>query len=501
LTPAGFQIWSSCALLQGHPDPVVDEFRVMSIQASMPAASTISRSGPRDGRLARLGDLEDSNARRRIYGWVAVALFFIGLGMMAIKARHGYRDRRFDFACSDGKYYYAYIASAVVDGNLDSAILLHHWGYADDASTPRDARGNLRNIYPIGVSLTVVPSVLLAHITSLAVHGVTKSAWFAPDGYSTFYQLFNFAWINYLAFATFVMLDSLMARYFKLKGTAITLAILASWVGTQYVYHELRFPLMSVVIAPFWATALIYLAAKAIDRLEESRVVSWHWAGMVFCFAMAVICRNTNVMLATFFIYPFYQLIRAGLIPKLLARTPLLLLGCAPVLLQMCMWKYQSGHFINNSYGATAQFYWLHPAFWQIMFSLRAGMFVWVPVWTLGTIGAIIYLRGSRGSWMLVCYLASFLIIWYVNSAYWAWPFSNYPNRGFVELIGLPAIGLGLLIQHTERSLARRRLVLGLVVLSSLVTIAMGLAYDTRRVPRYGDVVNAMGPYGARWAR
>jgi len=241
--------------------------------------------------------------------------------------------------------------------------------------------------------------------------------------------------------------------------------------------------------------------AKAVDRLEESRQVSWHWAGIVFCFAMAFVCRNTNVIFATFLIYPFYLLIRAGLLPRLLARTPLLLLGCVPVLLQMYVWKYHSGHFISNSYGREAQFYWLHPAFWQIMFSLRAGMFVWVPVWTLGTVGAILYLRGTRGSWMLGCYLASFLIIWYVNSAYWAWPFSNYPNRGFLELIGLPAIGLGLLIQHTEQALARRRLVLGLLVLGTLFTIAMGLAYDARRVPRYGDVVNAMGPWGARWAR
>jgi hypothetical protein len=450
--------------------------------------------------------LENPGTRRRTYTWIAIALYFIGLAMLVMRVRYGHADRRLDFANSDGKFYYAYIAAAFVNGNLSPDIALQHWDYKPDPHDPRvryDAFGRFRNIYPIGVSLTILPSFTAAHVASVALHGLTKSRWFVPDGYSVLYQLFNFAWVTFLAWATFVMLDGLMARYFRLSGFVIMLAILGAWLGTQYVYHQLRFPLMSVITAPFWVTSLICLAARTIDEVEVSRIVSWRWAGMAFCLAMAFVCRNTNAIFGLFCVYPFFVLLRAGLIGEFIRKSPLLLFSCIPIFLQMCVWKYQFNHFLTFSYGNDARFYWTHPAFWQIMFSVRAGMLLWVPVWTLGTIGASIYVwKGRyRGSWIIYTYLLAFMILWYVNSSYWAWPFSNYPNRGFLELIGLPALGLGILIQESWKSVTQRRLVLGILVAGTLFTVAMSFAYDSRRIRRYGDEVNAMGPIGARWAR
>ena len=445
--------------------------------------------------------LDDPHMRRCIYAGIAVFLYVVGLAMLLLRARYGYSDRRLDFANSDGKYYYAYIASAFIAGNLSPDTMEEHWGYHPTPTEDRDAFGRLKNIYPIGVSLSIIPSFTAAHVASLAIHAVTKSQWFVPDGYSVLYQLFNFAWVMFLSWATFVMLDSLMVRYFRLGGFAITLAILGAWIGTQYVYHELRFPLMSVITGPFWTIGMIYLAATAIEEVEVSRIVSWRWAGMVFCFAMAFDCRNTNAILVLFFIYPFFVVAKNGLLGEFIRKSPLLLLGCIPVFLQMCVWKYQFNHFLAKSYGAEARFTGASRVLADHVFS-GAGMFLWVPVWTLGTVGALLYVsRGYRGSWIIYTYLLTFVILWYVNSSYWAWPFSNYPNRGFLEMIGLPALGLGVLIHETRQSLTQRRLVLGLLTAGTIFTLIMGLAYDTRRVRRYGDEVNAMGPIGARWAR
>jgi hypothetical protein len=455
------------------------------------------------GALAKFtANLDDPKLRRRIYAGIAAFLYVIGLLMLVLRVRYGYSDRRFDFANSDGKFYYAYVAGAFVDGDLSARIAYRRWDYNPPDSDHLDAFGRPLNQYPIGVSLTLIPSFVVAHAASLAMHGLTKSALFLPDGYSLPYQLINFAWMTYLVWATFLMLDRLMAQCFKLTGFAIMLAILGAWIGTQYVYHQVRFPLMSVIAGPFWATALVYVAAAAVGEIEKSRVVTWRWPAMVFCLAMAFVCRNTNAIFGLFVVYPFWVLIRAGLLGKLLRQAPLMLAGCIPILLQMCVWKYQFNHFLAVSYGLDARFYWLHPAFWQIMFSARAGMFVWVPVWALGTLGALICLRrGYGGAWIIRTYLLAFLILWYVNSSYWAWPFSNYPNRGFLELIGLPALGLGILIRDTSKSLAQRRLVLGILAAGTLFTLVMSVAYDTRHVRRYGDEVNDMGPIGARWAR
>ena len=179
-----------------------------------------------------------------------------------------------------------------------------------------------------------------------------------------------------------------------------------------------------------------------------------------------------------------------------------MVLGLFPVFLQMLVWHHQFGHYLAVSYGVGATFYWTHPAFWQEMFSRRAGLLLWVPVWTMGLIGLIIYARSSPGNgWIIGFYLLTFLIIWYVNSAYWAWPLGNYPNRGFVEWIGLVAIGLGLLFQHSWQSQFRTKVLLLLLLVFTGGTWLAGMAYDARKVRRYGDEVNAMGPIGARFAR
>lgn len=463
---------------------------------------------PADGEAGRFLDevvrrMSDPRARTRLYACLAAAFYLMAILLMIAKVRFGYSDRKFDFAPADGKLYYAYIVAAMTDGSIDSTIAQRHWDYRfDPASTDFDSEGHLHNVYPIGVSLTVAPSFLVAHVLTKIAYAVTGSSIFLPNGYTILYQLLNLGWVMLASWATFVMLDRLMVRHFGLSGVAIAIGVLGAWIGTQYTYHMLRFPLMSVVFGPFWATGLVYCAAGAVEKIRRSSEVGWHWAGMSFCFAMAFECRNTDIVWSLFGLYPLYLLVRHGLVGKLAKQIPWMALSLLPIVLQMLVWHAQSGHYLTVSYGRAAQFYWMHPAFWQIMFSARAGLLLWCPVWTMGTVGAIVFVRSSpRSTWILGLYLLTFLIIWYVNSAYWAWPFSNYPNRAFVEWIGLPTIGLALLFHHGWSARSRRQWLIALLLAGICATWLMSFAYDTRRVRRYGDEVNAMGPIGARYAR
>lgn len=456
------------------------------------------------GGLARFAEkMGDAKARMRLYALCAAGLYVIALMLMAVKVRHGINDRVFDFAPADGKFYYVYIVSAVTEGSLDPGPAFRHWHYAPDPKAGVDIKGRPRNVYPIGVSLAIAPPFLVAHLLSKIAYAVTGNAHFVPDGYSILYQLLNLAWLMLASWATFVLLDRLMVRFFGLRGVAIAIGVLGAYIGTQYTYHLLRFPLMSVVFAPFFATGLVYCAATAADKIRRTREVGWHWTGMAICFAMVFECRNTNVIWSLFGLVPLFLVIREGLLLQLLKKQfPWMLLCLFPIVLQMLVWHNQFGHYLTASYGDTAQFYWTHPAFWQEMFSLRAGMLVWCPVWTMGMVGAIIYLRSRPSSaWIVGCYLLTFLIIWYVNSSYWAWPFSNYPNRGFVEWIGLPTLGLSLLFHHNWQARSRTQWLVALLLAGVCITWLLSAAYDTRHVRRYGDEVNAMGPIGAQYAR
>ncbi len=463
--------------------------------------TSLSGSG---GLLDRFAvKMSDPKSRMRLYALCAAGLYLIAILVMMVKVRYGVSDRRFDFAPSDGKSYYVYVVSIVTEGSLDPEVGFRHWGYEHDSKTSYDSRGRILNIYPIGVSLSVSPSFIVAHLLSKIVYAVTRSHWFAPDGYTIIYQLLNLAWVMFASWATFVLLDRIMARHFKLSGAAIAIGVMGAWIGTQYTYHLLRFPLMSLVFGPFWATAFVYCCVEATDKIRRYKEVSWYWAGMALSIAMTFECRNTNLIWSLFGLYPLYLAVRQGLLPRLISRQlPWMVLCLFPIVLQMLVWHNQFGHYIAVSYGSTATFYWTHPAFWQEMVSLRAGLLVWVPVWTMGLIGLIWYARSRPGSgWIVGFYLLTFLIIWYVNSAYWAWPLGNYPNRGFAEWVGMVAIGLALIFQHAWQSRFRTTVLLALVVAFTCGTWLAGAAYDARKVRRYGDEVLAMGPIGARYAR
>ncbi len=114
-------------------------------------------------------------------------------------------------------------------------------------------------------------------------------------------------------------------------------------------------------------------------------------------------------------------------------------------------------------------------------------------------IGEIVYARRRpEGSWIIGAYLLTFLAIWYINSAWWCWAFTNYPNRGFVEWIGLPTLGLALIFHYGWHRALRTQLLIGVLLAGVGVTWLMSAAYDSRHVRRFGDELILMGPAGAQ---
>ena len=314
--------------------------------------------------------LSDPGARLRLYCILAAFLYVISIGSMAVKARYSHRDARFDFACSDGKYYYVYVPALLLEHNLDIApIMKKQWGYTTYKASDLDMHGHVRDKYPIGVAVSVLPSFLVAHVISYALYAVTGIHYFEPDGYTVIYQLLNLAWVMAISVATIALIDWLMVNHFGVDGPSAAISVLATYLGTQYAYHLLRYPLMYNVFAPFWATCCVVLPVIAIKRLKQSGAVGWHWPAMVFCFCMVVISRNTNVLFGVFLAYALYELFKERRLGALVPLLPLIALGFLPVVLQLMVWHYQMGQFIANSYGTAEPFYWTHPAFWQEMFS------------------------------------------------------------------------------------------------------------------------------------
>src|SRR5262249_37459374 len=116
----------------------------------------------------------------RTYLLLGLGLFLLGLAAVSFKPS-------FDLIVSDGRGYYVYLPSLVIDGDLDFRNqMLEHGPAAGRPALERGLtpRGLVANRYPVGLALTLAPAFLAAHAAAEAGHAATGWGWLAPDGYS-----------------------------------------------------------------------------------------------------------------------------------------------------------------------------------------------------------------------------------------------------------------------------------------------------------------------------
>src|SRR5205085_12143154 len=137
----------------------------------------------------------------------------------------------------------------------------------------------------------------------------------------------------------------------------------------------------------------------------------------------ALLCRATNVLVfLPFFIYLLARVARAGMVGCLARQVPVVLVGMAPFLVQMLIWQGLYGRPFLYSYEGGG-FHWLRPALWQTLLSSRHGLLLWSPLLLAAIAGFVWQLR--RPQPLLLCFVASFLLLRYCNSAWHCWWFGH----------------------------------------------------------------------------
>ncbi len=434
-------------------------------------------------------------ARYTLYITIAIGMFVMAIGARAWKAHTN--DEELNFIVSDARGHYVYLPSIVLDGDVD---LLNQMlaTFGDDLRRidydlhRRTPTGVVGNKYPIGMALTLFPSFLVAHGVALVGQRFTDSAWFVPDGYSLIYQLFSLALILGLSCCTMILLDALIAQHFRVDERAIAAGVLAFWLGSHYAWYCFREPFMVHVVSVFWVTAVVYLCAR-LRRDAFAGRVKWSTVTMLaLATSMALVTRATNIFVAPFLAWMAVGVYRAGLIGRLLRLLPAALPGLIPLVAQACVWRAMYGNWLHYSYGEEG-FVWTQPALLQTLFSLHKGLFVWTPLLLLAVIGIWWHLGAPRTphKGLVTCWLVAAGILWYLNSAWWAWGFGwSFGARAFLELAGLFVVGLALTFEFAKRQthFTRGILVTATVALMVFNYALMGL-YQTNRINR-GDWEN-----------
>jgi hypothetical protein len=389
--------------------------------------------------------LDGSRCRLRLYA-VLVAGFF-GLAVLVGRAAGPSEGMRFNLVTSDGRFYYAYLPSLVLDGDLDfTNQIREHWGpeFSPALLETRTARGFVRNKYPIGLALTLLPFFLLAHGAAHALFGLTGSNGFACDGYSPPYQVFCLAGTLALSWLTLALVDRLLVTRFRVRGRSAAAGVCLTAGGTHLAWYCFREPFMVHAVSLFWCTLVIFLTDRALGEFDARRLSWWALPLLALGTAMAVVCRPTNLFLLPFLACVLWRLGATGMVRPALRLLPLILAGGLPVLAQLAVWWHTTGHWVAYTYGQEG-FVWSRPALWQTLFSSRHGLLVWSPLLLLALGGVAGRLRRGGPDRLLVCYLLAFGILWYCNSAWHMWWFGDaFGARAFLELSSLFVLGLAL---------------------------------------------------------
>lgn len=413
-----------------------------------------------------LPELWSDSSRRSIYTWISIVIFAMSVATGLWSGKKS--GLAFNNVRSDGRYYYCYLPSIIIDGDLDfSNQIRKHWDVSFDTRLLNDLtpNGMIRNKYPVGEALTLLPAFLAGHAVALASAGHI-----AADGYSWPYQVACIAMIAFLMRQTLLMIDSIMTESLNIPALPTVLALLVLVFATPYGYYGWREPFMVHVISLFWCTSIASLACS-----EKNEPRSF-WPKISLSTAMAVVCRPTNAFMIPIIAYGVFHLVKIHGIKKSSAWLPLAAVGILPIGLQLYCWKLLFGSFVSYSYSGET-FAWGNPALIPTLLSSRHGLFLWSPVLALsvGTLAA--NLRHPQ----IVCWFMGILALWYANSAWHCWWFGDaFGARAFIEL-GCPfAIGLGMLFDKLS---GNHRAICSVVAISILLNFSMMALYISGIVP------------------
>lgn len=421
--------------------------------------------------------LDRFSERLRLYAAVTAVLYV--LAWMLVLVRAHVKQTTVDFAVSDAIGYYVYLPSLVIDHDLKFENQLSIQFPVKDEEYSQALQ---HNRWPTGIALSIAPAFLVAHGTAILVHYWTGWSLFAPTGYSPVYFVFCVGWAMLIGLAGIILLDRLLIQRFLLRGRLVAGAILLTWLATHYVWYFVREPLMAHMIGASWVIFAIYLVHRIEQFLIDEPLPWWPLPLLALVMSMALICRMTNAFLLPMFIYLAVLLHRRGQMMRALQMLPLILLAMWPLALQLYIWKIVLAGLTSQGvqgmgYGENERFVWTQPALLRSLFSSRHGLFFTTPILLFSLWGWIWHLL-RRGGWrdlLLSSLAASALLLWYINSAWYAWWFGpSVGNRGYVELAALFAIGFAFgIVWLNQKNFVARRIIMGLMVLATLFSFSL----------------------------
>lgn len=423
-----------------------------------------------------LSDRLDVLVERPLPLFTAIFLVFMvvyGASIFLLQHRYG------RLIVGDGIYYYVYLRSTVIDGDLGftNDYTLYQRFNNEDLEKKRQMLelhktpfGKPANYFSVGPAVLWSPAFIPTHLIALALA-------LPHDGFSYLYEapvlLLSIVYGFIGMLLTYSVAAGLTSRL------AALLAVLGVWLATNVVYYMGVSPSASHVLSLFAVALFLFVWWRT--RGKRSRR-GWFVLGL--CGGLMALVRWQDILVT---LLPLFEMIGDAsprirqtslgsvgrdLLPKGLVFVLGLVIAFSP---QMVAWQVLYGTPLTAPQGPTF-FYPTRPELWNVLFGLKRGLFTWTPLIFLAVLGFLPLYRRDRllGISAVVIFLAES----YVNSiVYDWWGGEAFGARRFVSLMPFFALGLAALVDAVAARFSRRILfvALGAFTLWNLLFV---LQYD-----------------------
>jgi hypothetical protein len=336
---------------------------------------------------------------------------------------------------SDRVFYYAYVRSLVIDGDLDftneMALRPPSSGLIFQHSVPL-------NKYPVGAPLLALPAYAATHVMMrvLAPVGTVLDGYERPYVYAYALSHFTFAMLG------MGLLYCALRRFTDPLPSAI--AVVSASLSTELLRYTTADLIMSHAAASF---SITWCLLESL-RLRESPGRAAQWLRLGTAAALVVMIRFQS---GVFLLVPMVAALnalrttRTNLIGyRILCMLAAIVGGLLTFSPQFLAWRVMFGTWITNGYSGEMSFTWLAPHVREV----GALLMKWLPLLALGICSTAVIafrLRDLLLTALLVCFLATIY-----SSACW-WSFDIVLRTTFDNLAPI-AIGLAVAAYALHRA-------------------------------------------------
>lgn len=389
----------------------------------------------------------------------------------------------------DGNGYYAWLASAVVDHDLDfrnqyqhaDPIFARTYVNADGSAVAEHvtATGRVEDQWAVGAAVMWSPWFLAAH----AVVRVTGAD--PMDGYAPVYR--RFVATGALVYGLLaIWLSFIAARRIGFTARASRLSAATFWFASPLLLYAYMLPFHVHATAAFTCAAFL---AYWLTRPGALRVRDWAIWGLTF--GLMAMTYHVNAVLGLVTLHAALVAWRAGRRGGLIVDAAAF--AASALVVATPQWIGKAIVFGSPlATGYRDEFFWSSPRLWETLFSSNHGAILWTPVIGLGLIGLVLAARRPTVRWML----AASAVFYVVIASYQNWHgLSSFGNRFFLSLTLPMVVGLAALVDRAlttaRRTTARRQVWMSAVALACLlIAWNAGLAFQwlSKMIPNRGPV-------------